>query len=54
MPVAKDDDPDGHKAISVEDPIEQAHKLLQPFFDYDHKSVDLWLAIYDVAIRRSG
>ncbi|KIM24065.1 hypothetical protein M408DRAFT_331983 [Serendipita vermifera MAFF 305830] len=48
----KDDDPDGHKAISVEDPIEQAAKLLQPFTARNHQNVDIWIMTYDVAIRR--
>jgi hypothetical protein len=51
--VAKDDDPDGHKAISVEDPLEQAAKLLQPFASRRHKLLDIWLVTYDVALRRS-
>ncbi|KAG8856490.1 hypothetical protein FRB91_000771 [Serendipita sp. 411] len=50
--VVKDDDPDGHKAISVEDPLEQAAKLLQTFTSEDHQVFDIWIATYDVAIRR--
>ena len=53
LTVFKDDDPDGHKAISVEDPLEQAAKLLQPFAARNHDLLDIWLATYDVAIRRS-
>jgi len=49
----RDDDPDGHKAISVEDPLEQAAKLLQPFTSQSHQNVPLWITTYDVAIRRS-
>ncbi|KAG8790131.1 hypothetical protein FRC17_009005, partial [Serendipita sp. 399] len=51
-PIVKDDDPDGHKAISVEDPLEQAARLLLPFTSDNHQIFDIWIAIYDVAIRR--
>ncbi|CCA77834.1 related to n-terminal acetyltransferase 1 [Serendipita indica DSM 11827] len=52
LPAFKDDDPDGHKAISVEDPLEQAANLLQPFAARNHDLLDVWLVTYDVAIRR--
>lgn len=52
-PPSKDDDPDGLKLIASQDGLEQAAKLLQPLTKLAPKNVDVWLAIYDVAIRRS-
>ncbi|KAJ3502625.1 hypothetical protein NLJ89_g8800 [Agrocybe chaxingu] len=64
----KDDDPDGMKLLATPDPLEQAAKLLQPIVKQletkgtisDRRSkegktksdVDVWTAVYDVAIRR--
>lgn len=48
----KDDDPDGLKLFSREKPIEQASKLLKPLETLKVRDVDVWLAIYDVAMRR--
>lgn len=48
-----DDDPDGHKLIKTTDPLEQAAKLLEPLLDLPHNNVNIWVAIYDVSIRRS-
>jgi hypothetical protein len=50
---AVDDDPDGLKAVSVEDPLEQAAKLLLPFATENHKFLQIWFVSYDVAVRRS-
>lgn len=52
-PAAKDEDPDGHKVISVETPLEEAAKLLQPLSARKHANIDIWVITYDVAIRRS-
>jgi len=48
-----DDDPDGHKLIKATDPLEQAAKLLEPLLDLPHNNPDIWVAIYDISIRRS-
>ncbi|CAA7268350.1 unnamed protein product [Cyclocybe aegerita] len=64
----KDDDPNGMKLLVLPDPLEQAAKLLQPIVKQleakgtvaDRRSkegkmkrdVDVWIAVYDVAIRR--
>ncbi|KAG2003328.1 NMDA receptor-regulated protein 1a [Coprinopsis cinerea AmutBmut pab1-1] len=51
-PAAKDDDPDGLKLLGASDPLEQAHKLLHPLVSLGTERVDVWLAVYDVEIRR--
>jgi hypothetical protein len=50
----QDDDPDGSKLLSAPDPIERAAKLLNPLSTPATKDVDVWVAIYDVAVRRSA
>jgi len=49
----KDDDPDGMKLLGSADPLELAAKLLQPLTTLAPNNIDIWIAIYDVAIRRS-
>lgn len=49
----KDDDPDGMKLLGSADPLEQAAKLLQPLTTLAPNNIDVWIAMYDVAIRRS-
>ncbi|TDL19618.1 N-terminal acetyltransferase A auxiliary subunit [Rickenella mellea] len=49
---AKDEDPEGIKALGVKDPIEQAWKLLKPFATPTQNSLDVWIAVYDVSVRR--
>lgn len=49
----KDDDPDGLKLLASSDPLEQAHKLLKPLIALGAERADVWLAVYDVEIRRS-
>lgn len=51
--IQKDDDPEGLKLISASDPLEQAAKLLVPLSNLAASNIDVWFAIYDVAIRRS-
>ncbi|KAG6836733.1 hypothetical protein H0H93_004139 [Arthromyces matolae] len=48
----KDDDPEGIKLIDVSDPLEQAAKLLQPLTTLVKDNIDIWITVYDVAIRR--
>ncbi|KAF8699909.1 N-terminal acetyltransferase A, auxiliary subunit, partial [Rhizoctonia solani] len=52
IPPPKDDDPDGLKLLSQANPIEQALKLLRPLEALQVQDVDVWLMVYDVAIRR--
>jgi N-alpha-acetyltransferase 15/16, NatA auxiliary subunit len=49
----KDDDPDGLKLISVPDPLERAAKFLSPLATLASNSIEVWIMIYDVAVRRS-
>ncbi|CUA71486.1 N-alpha-acetyltransferase 16, NatA auxiliary subunit [Rhizoctonia solani] len=51
-PPPKDDDPDGLKLLSQDKPIEQALKLLRPLEALQVQDIDVWLTIYDVAMRR--
>lgn len=50
----KDDDPDGMKLITSSDPLEHAAKLLHPLKTVAAGNIDAWVAIYDVAVRRSA
>ena len=50
----KDDDPDGVKLLTSPDPLERAWRLLSPLLRLSTKSIDLWVTIYDVAVRRGG
>lgn len=49
----KDDDPDGLKQLGAADRLEQAYKLLHPLSTLVPNNIDVWIATYDVAIRRS-
>jgi hypothetical protein len=49
----KDEDPDGLKLISSPDPLERAAKCLRPLKTLGRENVDVWIAVYDVAVRRS-
>lgn len=51
---SKDDDPDGIKLLGCSDPLERAAKFLHPLTQLDIQNVNVWIAVYDVAIRRSG
>ncbi|KAJ3878416.1 NMDA receptor-regulated protein 1-domain-containing protein [Lentinula edodes] len=48
----KDDDPDGMKLLSSPEPLTLAAKLLQPLTTLAPNNIDVWISIYDVAIRR--
>jgi hypothetical protein len=52
-PPAKDDDPSGSKLLSAPDPLERAAKVLQPLGTLVPDRIDVWIAIFDVAVRRS-
>ena len=49
----KDEDPDGAKLLQASDPLERAAKYLKPLATMAKDSVETWIAIYDVAVRRS-
>ncbi|KAI0747030.1 NMDA receptor-regulated protein 1a [Daedaleopsis nitida] len=49
----KDEDPDGTKALQAPDPLERAAKILKPLTTFADNNAEAWLAIYDVAIRRT-
>lgn len=51
-PTPKDDDPDGLKLLRAEDGLERAAKLLSPLSTICLNNIDVWIAIYDVAVRR--
>lgn len=51
-PPPADDDTDGKKLIACPDPLEKAAKWLQPIVALAPQNLDVWLAAYDVAIRR--
>ncbi|OBZ77517.1 N-alpha-acetyltransferase 16, NatA auxiliary subunit [Grifola frondosa] len=48
----KDDDPDGTKLMKAPDLLERAAKLLKPLSTLAAKNIDVWIAIYDVSVRR--
>lgn len=52
-PTPKDDDPEGLKLLAITDPLEQAAKLLAPLRTLAAENIDVWIAVYDVSIRRS-
>jgi hypothetical protein len=52
-PAPKDDDPDGIKLLGSPDGLETASKLLQPIVNLELPLIQLWVVVYDVAIRRS-
>ncbi|KAF7975522.1 hypothetical protein HWV62_9339 [Athelia sp. TMB] len=52
--VLVDDDPDGSKLIAADDGLERAAKLLNPIVALLKDNVDVWIATYDVAIRRTS
>ncbi|KAK0446042.1 NMDA receptor-regulated protein 1-domain-containing protein [Desarmillaria tabescens] len=48
----KDDDADGIKLLGCSDPLERAAKFLHPLTTLAPENIDVWIAVYDVAIRR--
>ena len=50
----KDDDPDGTKLLTSPEPLERAWKLLSPLVRLSISNIDLWVTVYDVAVRRGG
>jgi len=48
----KDDDPDGMKLLTSPEPLERAWKLLLPLLRLSISNIDLWISVYDVAVRR--
>ncbi len=52
-PSTKDEDADGMKLLQCTDPLERAAKFLSPLASLTKDNIKAWIAIYDVAIRRS-
>ena len=50
----RDDDPDGTKLLTSPEPLERAWKLLSPLLRLPIGNIDLWVTVYDVAVRRGG
>lgn len=50
----KDDDPDGTKLLTSPEPLERAWRLLSPLLRLPISNIDLWVTVYDVAVRRGG
>jgi NMDA receptor-regulated protein 1 len=48
----KDDDPDGIKLLTSPEPLERAWKLLSPLLRLPTSSINVWISVYDVAVRR--
>jgi N-alpha-acetyltransferase 15/16, NatA auxiliary subunit len=48
----KDDDPDGTKLLTSPEPLERAWKLLTPLLRLSIRDIDLWISIYDIAVRQ--
>jgi peptide alpha-N-acetyltransferase len=53
LPPVKDEDADGSKLLAAPDALELAAKFLSPVVSIVKDNFDVWIAIYDVAIRRS-
>ncbi|KAJ6571727.1 N-terminal acetyltransferase A, auxiliary subunit [Mycena capillaripes] len=51
-PAPKDDDPDGSKLLQCADPLERAANLLKPLAALVDTNVEVWIAVFDVAVRR--
>ena len=52
-PAPKDDDPDGTKAITAADGLDQAWKLLKLLLARKLTSIAVCLVVYDVSVRQS-
>jgi peptide alpha-N-acetyltransferase len=48
----KDDDPDGIKLLTSPEPLERAWKLLSPLLRLYTDNINVWISVYDVAVRR--
>ncbi|KAI0711428.1 NMDA receptor-regulated protein 1a [Earliella scabrosa] len=48
----KDEDPDGTKLLQAPEPLERAAKILKPLVTMAKGNIEVWIVIYDVAIRR--
>lgn len=48
----KDDDPDGIKLLTSPEPLERAWKLLSPLLRLSTDNINVWISVYDVAVRR--
>ncbi|KAG6379644.1 NMDA receptor-regulated protein 1-domain-containing protein [Boletus reticuloceps] len=51
-PTGKDDDPEGLKLVSADDPLEQASKVLGSLGEFGKDDIDVNATMFDVAIRQ--
>lgn len=51
-PSVKDDDSHGVKLIQATDGLDRAAKFLAPLLTVASKDIDVWIAAFDVAVRR--
>ncbi|KAG9311775.1 NMDA receptor-regulated protein 1-domain-containing protein [Chiua virens] len=51
-PSVKDDDPEGLKLVTAEDPLERASKMLGSLGDFGKDRIDVNVTVFDVAIRQ--
>lgn len=48
----KDEDPDGMKLLTDPAPLERAWKALSPLRELASQNINVWIAVYDVSVRR--
>lgn len=53
-PPPKDDDPEGLKLVTADDPLERANKFLVSLGDLGKDNIDVNVTTFDVAIRQSA
>lgn len=53
-PPTKDDDPEGLKLVTADDPLERASKFLGSLGDFGKDDINLNVVSFDVAIRQSA
>lgn len=53
-PPGKDDDPEGLKLVTADDPLERASKILGSLGTFGKDDVDVNVTSFDVAIRQSA
>ncbi|KAG8906738.1 hypothetical protein FRB99_006229 [Tulasnella sp. 403] len=51
-PPPKDDDPDGTKLLAVQDPLNEAAKLIRPLKELRSEDINVWLLTFDISIQK--
>lgn len=51
-PPGKDDDPEGLKLVTADDPLERANKVLGTLDGFAKDNIDVNVTVFDVAIRQ--